>query len=186
MQLIESINQNFSEYVPKALNIYRYPDKILFTKSELLTLSIPDDTDLQELLEDMVYTLRINRLIGLSAVQVGVPVQAFVVQDENQEPIKIVNPIIKEIDGQSYSIEGCASFPGVFTRILRAEEVVLSYFNEKGEAKTSVFTGLLARAVDHECEHLEGKTFLDKMNSVQRQSVLKKIRTINRKIAHLK
>lgn len=165
---------------PRLLEIVMYPDESLFKSSALVASSIPDDKGLQELLQDMEFTMQNYHAVGLAAIQVGVPLKVFVIQDEERSPIKVINPVIKSADGSDFSKEGCLSMPGVFERIVRAEEIVVSYFDETGKSVTSAMDGLMARAFQHEYEHLEGKMFVDKMNFVQKEAAMKKFKKIKR------
>ena len=104
------------EQKPRVLQIVRYPSELLTKTSELITTSIPDSLELQSLIKDMIATMQSWRAVGLSAVQIGVPARLFVVQDERQEPITLINPVIKETDGWQYGNEGCLSLPGLFLK----------------------------------------------------------------------
>jgi peptide deformylase len=167
--------------VPKPLALIQYPDPALNVVSDVIASGITGDQGLQDFLDDMAFTLKIYRAVGLSAVQAGVPIRAMVIRGENSEPIKLLNPMVKETDGSSFLKEGCLSFPGLALMIKRPEEVAVEYFDEKGEFKTSVFDGLLARVISHEMEHLNGKTFLDNLHPIQKSDALKKIKVLKRK-----
>lgn len=171
---------------PQVLDVVRYPNDLLLKVSAPVMSSIPHDQELLDFLDDLVATMKHYNGIGLSAVQVGVLINAFVVQNPaTGEVLKIINPVIKEEEGNDYSQEGCLSIPGLFTRILRSKEIVLQYFNELGELKTTVFDGILARAIQHEADHLRGIVFFDQMNSVQRDSMLKKYKKVKKVLSRL-
>jgi peptide deformylase len=106
----------------------------------------------------------------------------LVVQDERREPVKVINPTIKDTDGESYILEGCLSIPGFYTKIRRAEEVTIEYFNENGELKTTINNGLLGRAILHEMDHLLGLTIFDRLSKIDRSTALNKWKKIRRKI----
>ncbi len=173
---LESLNRE-----PKILRVIRFPDPILSKPSTLITSSIPDDEGLQELLSDMVHTMQAYKAAGLAAVQVGVNIRALVVQGTDG-PVKVINPVIKEVDGLKLTHEGCLSFPGLFLRVSRPDEVVVQYFDETGTMRTTVMGDLLGRAIQHEIDHLDGKTFLDRVGNVNRASALAKYKAVKRKM----
>ena len=165
---------------PKILQVVTYPSEILDTKSFPLTESISHNEYIQELILDMKHTLSSLRAIGLAAIQVGVPLKIMVIQDSKLTPITLINPTIKNQDGRQWESEGCLSFGGLYLKVKRPAEVEVEYFDEFGKLKTSIFTELLARAVSHEYQHLEGKTFLDSLSTVERNLARQKYRKINK------
>lgn len=180
------IKQPDSIRIPRMLEIVQWPDPILNTKSSLILNDIVDNKDLQDLLDDMVATMTAYKAVGLAAIQVGVPVRALVVTDSNgSTPIKVINPVLKSENGRVYTHEGCLSFPGLFVKVARPESVVVQYFDENGELKETNSTGLLGRAIQHEMDHLDGKTYLDKLNRFERSRALNKFKIIKRKIKKL-
>ena len=173
MNLTENLDK--FERTPKLLEIVKYPHNVLTMVSEPVKESIVHNTPLQELLEDMEFTLQSMNAVGLSAVQVGIPIRVFLVQDKDRLPITMINPVIKSTSNDTlYENEGCLSVPGVYTRILRSRELEVEYFDGKGELQRIFVEGLLARAVAHEMDHLDGKVFFDRMNKIQKDSILKK------------
>ncbi len=169
---------------PHVLDVVLYPNPILKQVSKLVTTAIPQDRDLQELLRDMECTLNHYRAWGLAAVQVGVALRVLVVRDHyNGKVAKVINPIVR-VTGKdtSYTKEGCLSIPGVHTSILRPSAIQVEYFNELGEKVTLDTNKMMARAIQHEVDHLDGITFFDRMNSVQRNSMLTKFKRIKRKM----
>ena len=168
---------------PKVLHIYEYPSPVLSKVSLPVVQSIKDDLELQDFINDLTYTMQYHRAIGIAAPQTGVHLRVLVVQDERQEPIKVINPVIKDTDGESWREEGCLSIPGLYTKIRRPEEVTIQYFNENGEIKTTINNGLLGRAILHEMDHLSGLTIFDKLSKVERQIVTRKWKLIKRKFA---
>jgi peptide deformylase len=168
---------------PKVLNVLMYPNPFLEEVSSHVTTSIPDDTELQDLLSDMKATLTYYAAQGLAAIQVGVPLRVLLVRDPSGEILTVINPRLTFKDSEpAYENEGCLSLPGVFTRIVRPKTVHVEYFNEKGEKVTKDADGILARAIMHEVDHLDGKTFLTKMTSVQRASALNRLKKAKRKM----
>lgn len=182
MDLIDSLMDNIQRR-PQILKLVYWPDERLSTVCRPITESIPDNHNLQNFMDDMVFTMQQLNGAGLAAPQVGTLLNVIVVQDEKLLPIKIINPKIIDTKGSVFEDEGCLSVPSLFTRIVRPEELTLEYFNENGQFKTEVFTGLLARAIQHECEHLEGKMFFERMNRVQKESILKKYKKVKKQLS---
>lgn len=120
------------------------------------------DDKLFVLLDDMIETLHsMKNAVGLAAVQIGV-LKCVVVIDVGEGVIELINPKIVEKKGEQNEVEGCLSFPGVQKRVKRPSFVVVEAFNRKGEKITVKGEGLLARALCHEVDHLNGIVFLDR------------------------
>jgi len=136
-------------------------DEILRKKSR--EVEIVDDR-IRELLNDMVETMHKANGVGLSAVQVGVLKRVVVIDiyDDNG-PIKLINPIIVKTKGQQEVEEGCLSFPNKYAKLIRPAEVIMEALNENGEKIKIKAKGLLAQAICHELEHLDGILFIDNM-----------------------
>lgn len=117
---------------------------------------------IKTLLEDMVETMYEYDGVGLAAPQVGV-LRRVIVIDVGEGPIKMINPEIIEEEGGSIDIEGCLSIPNRSGTVKRPEKLKVKYLDEKGEEKILEGTGLLARALCHEIDHLNGVLFIDKM-----------------------
>ncbi len=164
------------------LQIVQWPDPTLRIVSKPVVSGIKDDKPLQELLDDMVHTMQAYGAVGLAAIQVGVPLRVLVVQDQTRKPVKVINPVIKEVDGHSFQQEGCLSFPGLFVAIKRPAEVVVEFYDENGDMKTTVATDLLGRAILHEIDHLDGKVFLDLVSKLNKAKVMKDYERIQKKI----
>ncbi len=174
------------------MSLLLYPNTKLNEKSNLILNSIPDDKDLQKLIKKMYAIMDTFNGVGLSAIQVGLPLSLFVL-DINGEKQTVINPqytpaldmgaeggLIKS--AYSYEQEGCLSAPAVFTRIRRPEKIEAKFFDEKGELQVRTYTGLWSRAFQHEYDHLCGITFFDKMTTIQRAAALKKYKKITSKI----
>jgi len=114
------------------------------------------------LLEDMVETMYEYEGVGLAAPQVGV-LRRVVVIDIGEGPIKLINPKIIEKEGEVIDAEGCLSIPNRVGTVKRPEKVKVEYLDENGEKKVIEGTGLLAKALCHEIDHLDGVLFIDKM-----------------------
>ncbi len=143
-------------------NIRQEGDEILKKKSR--EVEVIDDK-IRELIEDMVETMHKYDGVGLAAVQVGILKRVIVIDiyDEKTPIVKLVNPVIIKQKGEREVEEGCLSFPNKFAKVKRPTEVVVEGLNEKGEKVKIKATELLAQALCHEIDHLNGITFVDRM-----------------------
>lgn len=117
---------------------------------------------IQILLDDMAETMKKEDGVGLAAPQVGVLKRAVVI-DVGEGLLKLINPVIVSEEGSYRDVEGCLSVPEIRGVVERPERVVVKALNEKGEEIEVVGEGLLARALCHEIDHLDGKLFVDKV-----------------------
>lgn len=117
---------------------------------------------IQVLLDDMVETMRDAEGVGLAAPQVGVLRRAVVI-DVGEGSIKIINPEIIDEEGTKIDIEGCLSVPNKAGKVERPERVKIKYINEDGEEVILEGEGLLAKAICHEIDHLDGILYTDKV-----------------------
>ena len=122
------------------------------------------DEKVLELIEDMIETMHKYNGVGLAAPQVGILKRIVVIDlyDDNG-PLRLINPKILKTKGKQEVEEGCLSFPNQYAKMIRPEEVVAEALNEKGEKIKIKAKGLLAQAICHEVEHLEGILFVDNM-----------------------
>lgn len=136
-------------------------DEILRKKSR--EVEVVDDK-IRQILEDMVETMHQSNGVGLAGPQIGILKRLVVIDlyDDNG-PIKLVNPKIIKQEGEQEVEEGCLSFPNQFAKIIRPAKVTMEALNEKGEKITIEAEGLLAQAISHELDHLEGILFVDKI-----------------------
>jgi len=117
----------------------------------------------KELIDDMIETMYHANGVGLAAPQVGV-LKRICVIDVGEGPIVLINPEkIEESEEQIQDIEGCLSIPGIYGEVKRPERVVVKALNKEGDPYTVEGTGLLARALCHEMDHLDGILFEDKV-----------------------
>jgi peptide deformylase len=152
------------------LEIKKYPEKILKQK----TTPIKNiDSDTQQLIENMLDTMHAARGLGLAANQVGISKRLCVLdtsqESEKKSVIILINPVIIEKEGSIESPEGCLSIPGCSTGIKRAERVYVSGLNRDGKPINIEGTGLLARAIQHEIDHLDGLLLFDRMSPIKRE-----------------
>lgn len=125
------------------------------------------DSKLRKLLDDMADTLYDANGVGLAAPQVGIPIRVVVI-DVGDGLIEMVNPVIKYREGEQLGAEGCLSVPGIFGDVKRAEVVKVEFTDRKNKRKVLTGSGLLARCIQHELDHLEGRLFIDIAESLRR------------------
>ena len=122
------------------------------------------DERIQELLQDMVETMHEYNGVGLAAPQVGILKRVIVIDlYDGNKPLRLVNPKILKAKGKQKVDEGCLSFPNQFAKVVRPKEVTVEALNEKGEKVKIEAVDLLAQALVHEIEHLDGILFVDNM-----------------------
>jgi len=109
----------------------------------------------------MIQTMQRANGVGLAAPQVGVPLRVIVVQMPREEPIAIINPEIVKRTGEQEVTEGCLSVPGYYGEIKRAAGVVVKGKNRHGKVLRIRAEGLMAEALEHEIDHLEGRLYID-------------------------
>lgn len=152
------------------LKIRKIPDSILRKKAAKVD-KVSDKE--KKVLADMAETMYLNQGVGLAAVQVGIDRQLAVI-DVGDGLIKLINPVIVKKDGQETQEEGCLSVPEVTVKIKRAKTVHVNFLNEEGEVMQLRAEGLLARAIQHEIDHLSGILIIDHLNPIQKLLLKKK------------
>src|SRR4030095_4937512 len=120
---------------------------------------------LHELLDDLAETMRDAPGVGLAAPQLGVPLQACVVEVESKLH-ELVNPRIVRSTGEDRDLEGCLSIPGYVAYVTRHEKVWVVAQNRHGRQYKVAGSGLLGRALQHELDHLDGKLYIDYLDSM--------------------
>jgi peptide deformylase len=164
-------------------NLIIYPDPKLSEQSAHVR-DINDEV--KALAADLLETMKQHNGAGLAAIQVGVPLRMFaicgappvIVGEKPGDPFVMVNPLWLQSMGTGKRLlnEGCLSFPGVEEVVERCEQVLATWTDLDGQTHTEVFTGLQAQVVQHETEHLDGHTFLDKMDIIHRDRVRMKLK----------
>ena len=120
------------------------------------------DDRILELLDDMIETMHFANGVGLSAVQVGILKRVVVIDlYDGNKPLKLINPIIIKQKGKQEVEEGCLSFPNQFGKVVRPMEVTVKALDENGKEITIKGKELLAQALAHEIDHLDGNLFVD-------------------------
>jgi peptide deformylase len=140
--------------------------------------------DIQKLIDDMIETMYAAPGIGLAAPQVGVALRIFVVDlslGHTAEDLQIfINPEFVERDGVQLEEEGCLSVPGFNATVARPQRAVVKGLDRHGEERAVEGIDLLARAFQHEMDHLDGKLFLDRVRGIKRDLIVTKIRKLTR------
>ena len=156
------------------MQIKTYPDPV--PRKACKSLDNNDDT-IVTLCNDMVETMRLAHGAGLAANQVGVSVQLCVLDSRSKrddKPIILINPIIVESDSEEIAEEGCLSFPKFYEYVKRSKTVLVKGINLKGEPFELECDGFLARAVQHELDHLNGVLLIDHLSPVKKDLFKKK------------
>ncbi|MCK5080618.1 MAG: peptide deformylase [Candidatus Moranbacteria bacterium] len=142
------------------MKILEYPNEILRKKSK--EVKDPTSTEIKQLILDMIKTLRSNNGLGLAAPQVGKNLKICIIEIEN-ELFVLINPEIKSLAGEKIlSEEGCLSFPNKFLNIERYKRVKVRATDLNGKKQIIRARGLLARAIQHEVDHLDGVLIVDR------------------------
>ena len=145
------------------LSICRFPvDHILRQKAKRISRI---DGSVQKLIDDMIDTMRQANGVGLAAPQVGLSLRIFVVQMPEEEPVALINPEIVKRGGEQKVTEGCLSIPGYYGKIKRSAEVTVKGKDRQGKAVRIKATGLMAEAIEHEIDHLNGILYIDHVES---------------------
>jgi len=173
------------------LKIYTFPEPILRQKAKLVTKF---DKELEKLATDMLETMYDAPGVGLAANQVGVALRLLVLDvsysieggdDEaedgprhyvNQNPVIVINPELVGGKGEILFKEGCLSVPGFTEEVKRKEEIRLQYQDLAGQTHEIDANGLLAVAIQHEMDHLDGKLFIDRLSIAKRNLIKGKIK----------
>lgn len=159
------------------LTVLEFPDERLQQKSVPVTKF---DATLGKLLDDMAETMYSKNGIGLAAAQVGKFIRALVIDlgpAENQEAKlwEIINPKFTKTEGKTVFEEGCLSVPGYTEEVSRKAKVTVEYQDRHGKQHTLEADGLLAVALQHETDHLDGVLFIDRLSPLKRRMARKKL-----------
>ena len=159
------------------LKILTEPNNILRQKS----LNVENvNSEIQQLMNDMLETMYAAPGIGLAAIQVGVPKRIIVLDiarnDEPKNPMYFINPeIISKSNSNSIYEEGCLSVPGQFAEISRPDKCHIKYLDYSRQPKELKIAGLLATCIQHEMDHLEGILFIDYLSKLKKTMIIKKL-----------
>lgn len=158
------------------LKIVKYGDPVLRKKTAPVT-EITDD--IIQLAEDMLETMYAAPGVGLAGPQVGVSLQICVIDvvpEGKRNPIVLINPKVLSGENKVELEEGCLSFPKIYEKVKRWDKVRVEYVDLKGNLKEVEVEGFLAKAFQHEIDHLNGKVFIDYLPDWKRKLVEKEIR----------
>jgi len=161
--------------------IVKFPDPILQRPAEAVTAF---DENLKRLVDDMFESMYVAHGIGLAAPQIGIPKRLTVIdlsfQKNPEEKIALINPEVVTKEGKIYEEEGCLSLPDIREKVARAAKVKIRAQNVEGNWFEREADELLARAFQHEIDHLDGILFIFRISALKRDFVLRKIRKLQR------
>ena len=147
-----------------------YGDPVLRRKADEVTSF---DDSLRALVADMFETSRAYNGVGLAANQIGVSQRVFIVDvpvdGAARERFAVINPVLDRREGKEAGEEGCLSIPGIFEEVTRATSLRLRGFDEHGKPIERMVEGYLARAIQHEADHLDGVLFTDRLGALKKQ-----------------
>jgi peptide deformylase len=157
--------------------VRKYPDPVLLKKAEPVEEL---DDDFRRLVNDMVETMYAATGVGLSAPQIGVSKRLIIVDvgavEGESRLFVLVNPEVLESEGSESAEEGCLSLPGFTTDIKRAAKVIVKCRDMDGNEETIPAEGMLARALQHEIDHLDGILILDRASFLSREFYKKRVK----------
>ena len=161
------------------LQILEYPDPRLRTKAKPVGAV---DTTVQRLVDDMLETMYDAPGIGLAASQVNVHKRIIVIDisESRDEPHVFINPTLTLTGERVETEEGCLSVPGYYEPVIRYQHAHVAALDRQGEAFELDTDGLLAVCVQHECDHLDGKLFVDYLSNLKRSRIRKKLEKLHR------
>ena len=161
--------------------ILRYGDQPLHDRARNVDAITPD---IDRLVDDMIETMYAAPGIGLAAPQIGVALRLFVVDisvgRKAGDLIVMINPEFVERDGMQLEEEGCLSVPGFNATVVRPSHVIVKGLDRTGTPHQREGEGLLARAFQHEMDHLDGTLFVDRLRGIKRDLIVRKIKKLTR------
>ncbi|MDE6277844.1 MAG: peptide deformylase [Muribaculaceae bacterium] len=167
------------------LPVYLYGHPVLRAVSEPLT---PEYPDLKALIDDMYSCMYASEGVGLAAPQIGRNIRLVVIDSDpvgdsfpecKGRKLTLINPEIEILDGKNETrAEGCLSLPGLSENVPRVEHIRLSWLDEDFNPHSEEISGFLARIVQHECDHLEGKLYIDHISPIRKQLIRSKLNSI--------
>jgi peptide deformylase len=172
------------------LPILAYGDPVLRRKATSIE---PDEyPNIKQLVNDMFETMYAARGVGLAAPQVGLSMRLFVIDASpfsDDEPLLtnfkkvFINACIMEESGEEWAFnEGCLSIPDIREDIYRKPTIAISYYDENWKHHEEIFSGMAARIIEHEYDHIEGKLFTDKLSPLRKRLIEKKLNDISKGI----
>ena len=161
--------------------ILKYGEGVLHERAPAVDVLTPE---VDRLVGDMIETMYAAPGVGLAAPQVGVPLRIFVIDvSVGRDPaglLVMINPEFVERDGMQIEEEGCLSVPGFNATVVRPSRVVMKGLDRSGQPRQLEGTGLLARAFQHEMDHLDGTLFVDRLRGIKRDLIVRRIKKLTR------
>ena len=162
--------------------IVKYGDPVLEREAEQVTEF--DTPELNKLLEDMFESMYAAKGVGLAAPQIGISRKIAVIDTSNGEDpnakLVLINPVIVKVDGKQVGEEGCLSIPGFREQVKRGKRVTVKAQNGKGEPFEMTGEDLLARAFQHETDHLYGRLYITHVSALKRDLIRRKVKKLQR------
>jgi len=166
------------------VNLLYYPHEFLDKQLKEVNLENPE-FDPKELKQQMVELMLSSNGIGLSASQVGIDAQLFVMGDSATNSTLCINPTILQYTEETVvDVEGCLSFPNIFVKVKRPKEILAKFYNENLEEQIVKISGYSARCYLHEWDHLQGVTFKDRISKLKWDMAIKKSRKLEKALGH--
>ena len=165
------------------LTILEFPDPRLRTIAKPV---VEVDDALRQLIDDMFETMYAAPGIGLAATQVNVHKRVVVMDlsEDKSEPLVFINPTFESLTEQMDQYqEGCLSVPGFYENVDRPQKVKINALDRDGQPFEMIAEGLLAVCIQHECDHLNGKLFVDYLSTLKRDRIKKKLEKLHRQQA---
>lgn len=167
------------------LPVYVYGHPVLRKVAEDID---PTDPELAKLVDDMFETMYASEGVGLAAPQIGRAIRLVVIDADPLaenfpecagRKLVLINPDVEVLDGDKVTrSEGCLSLPGLSENVPRVEHIRLTWDDLEGNEHTEEMTGFLSRIVQHECDHLEGKMYIDHVSAIRRQLLRSKLNNL--------
>jgi len=155
------------------LEIKEYGEPVLREKALPVEAITPE---ILNLIKDMAETMYTASGVGLAASQVGALKRIILVDGEEDGLIVLINPMIIKSEGEVVEEEGCLSVPGIYSQVKRSSKVTIKALNENGDPIEITKEDLIARALQHEIDHLDGILFVDRIGRMERQILLNKLK----------
>jgi peptide deformylase len=149
------------------------PDPILRTTCDPITAITPA---VRRLIEDLVETVDDPGRAGLSANQIGVGLRAFSYNIDGKTGY-IINPVLEKTEGEQYGDEGCLSVPGLWYKTRRADYARVRGMDLDGRPMILEGRGVMGRMLQHECDHLDGHVYLDRLEKQERREAMRRLRS---------
>lgn len=167
------------------MKITYYPSPILRERARPVEKITPKTLETLDAMLELMYIANDSGGVGLAGPQVGLSQRLFVMdpsrEDEEKTPYFLINPEIIAFSNDTCEYEeGCLSLPGVYAPVVRPEKCTLTYLDREGKEQIIQADGVLARVIQHEMDHLEGKLFIDYLTPLRKKMIAKKLKSIEK------